>query len=347
MCICDCILLLCLQENQVRLQRRKYRQRADSASASLARKNSPRSCESLVHKNTSLTEIRNGSVDSNTSIRSFSSESTSAYFSGSNSRFDQNNGNMDRVSNSTSSSLDDIKIEIKPAHCTMVDDGIQMKQSTPKTSPMFSTKFSPSEIRKGSHSKFDSSPDRLVEGRDSKTLRKHTSNPSLKSSEGSSQRSSEGYSPYSGKPVPPIVRANTYSSFSRKQVTNSNGRRPTGGRPKSTYSMDKKSSLREMRKSPEASKDVSKILQLANNAKQAHHSVSPTQSPVARRRSVDGDPLLERAKPQTFLSSPSRKGHTVAYTKNSPMALEGIPHNFTPNNLLHGFTFQIYCAVFF
>ena len=297
----------------------------------MARKNSPRSCESLVHKNTSLTEIRNGSVDSNTSIRSCSSESTSAYFSGSNSRFDQNNGNMDRVSNSTGSSLEDIKAEITQARCNLLDDDIRKHQFTPKTSPMLSTKFSPPEIRKGGHEQLDSSPvKRPVEVINSRVLKKHTSNPSLKSS--------EGYSPFNGKPVPPMVRANTHSSFSRKQVTNSNGRRPTynSSRPKSsTVSMDRKPSLKDMRKSPEASKDVSKIFLLAKSA--AHsHSTSPNHSPTPRRKSIDGDPLLERAKPQTFLSSPSRKGHTVAYTKNSPMALEGIPHNcepFTPIQL--------------
>jgi len=326
------------QENQVRLQRRKYRQRANSFSASLARKNSPRSCESLVHKNISLTEIRNGSVDSNTSIRSCSSESTSAYFSGSNSRFDQNNGNMDRVSNSTGSSLEDIKAEIKQAQCNLLDDDIREKNhSTPKASPVFSTKFSPPEIRKISHGNFDSSPvNRPAEAR---SLKKHTSNPSLKSN--------EGYSPFNGKPVPPIVRANTHTSFSRKQMTNSSGRRSTynGSRPRSTVSMDRKISLKDMRKSPEASKDVSKIFLLAKNA--AHtHSTSPNHSPTPRRKSVDGDPLLERTKPQTFLSSPSRKGHTVAYTKNSPMALEGIPHKCEPFKNPHMVSlFEVYFLI--
>ena len=249
---------------------------------------------------------------------------------------------MDRVSTSTGSSLEDIKAaEIKQAQCNLFDDGITVQgksHSTPKTSPMLSTKFSPSETRKGSHEQFDSSPvNRPTEATDSRELRKHTSNPSLKFS--------EGYSPFNGKPVPSLVRANTHTSFSRKQVTNSSGRRATynHSRPKSTISMDRRSSLKDMRKSPEASKDVSKIYLLVKNA--AHtHSTSPTHSPTPRRKSADGDPLLEKAKPQTFTSSPSRKGHTVAYTKNSPMALEGIPHNckpFTPKQPSYGFTFQI------
>ena len=318
-----------LQETQVRLQRRKFR-RADSGN--WGRKNSPRSCESLVQKNTSLGEIRNASVASNTSIRSCSSESTSAYFSGSN-QFEHHNGNMDRVSNSTTSSIEDItKTEIKQVQCQvdLSDDAVPLEseqtQSTPKTSPVLKPSGSPSTVKRrhtdkqlfektsGVDKSPDSSPNSL-----SKLDLEHSSTPSLKHN----TTGSEGYSPFNGKQPPPFVRAATHSAFSRKQGAGTPTKSPSTSRARST-SINRRTSLRELRRSPEASRDVSKIFVLAKNAAAATSSPSSSgSSPVARRKSVDSDPVLEKVKPQTFVSSPSKKGHTVTYTKNSAMALEG------------------------
>jgi len=77
---------------------------------------------------------------------------------------------------------------------------------------------------------------------------------------------------------------------------------------------------------------------LAKNAATATvTSHSASSSPVARRKSIDSDPVLEKIKPQTFVSSPSKKGHTVAYTKNSAMAHQG-----KSCSIMSGFTFTTY-----
>ena len=311
----------------MRLQRRRFR-RADSGT--WGRRNSPRSCESLVQKNTSLTEIRNGSVASNTSIRSCSSESTSAYFSGSNPKVDQQNGNMDRVSNSTTSSLEDIKTEIKQVQCQvdLSDDVIPLEtHSTPKTSPVLRTKGSPPVKRQTSDKQLNgkgfvsgkSSPDSSPSDLNKQNSHASSSTPSLRYN----TTGSEGYSPFNGKLPPPLVKAATHSAFSRKQAptTPTTKTASPASRPRST-SINRRSSLKELRKSPEASKDVSKIFMLAKNATTS--SSSSSSSPVARRKSIDNDPLLEKLKPKTFVSSPSKKGHTVTYTRNSAMAHQGM-----------------------
>ena len=318
----------------MRLQRRKFR-RADSGT--WGRRNSPRSCESLVQKNTSLDEIRNGSVASNTSIRSCSSESTSAYFSGS-TQFDQQNGHMDRVSNSTNSSLEDLKPEIKQSQCKvdLTDDVIPLESeqphSTPKTSPILRTRPLSSTVRRRQSDKqlgemsygVDKSPDSSPTAV-TKTITKldsHNSAPSLKHN----TTGSEGYSPFNGKLPPPFVRAVTHSAFPRRQsATGTSTTKTTSTRPRSTASMNRRS-LRELRRSPEASKDVSKIFLLAKNAAAATTpTLSSGNSPVARRKSSteSSEPILEKAKPQKFVSSPSKKGHTVMYTKHSSMAHQG------------------------
>ena len=320
-----------LQEAQVRLQRRKFRR----DSGSWGRKNSPRSCESLVQKNASLGEIRNASVASNTSIRSCSSESTSAYFSGSNPKFDHQNSNMDRESNSTNSSLEDIKTDIKQTQCQvdLSTDIIPLEpgqvHSTPKTSPVLRSRDSPSTVKRREsekqlstkHSGVDKSPDSSPTALSKQDT--HSSTPSLKHN----TTGSEGYSPFNGKQPPPFLRAATHSTFSRKQQTTTKTASSTtaGTRPRSTVTINRRTSLKELRKSPEASKDVSKIFLLAKNAAAATTVSSSTgNSPVAKRKSsVEGDPMLEKIKPQTFVSSPSKKGHTVAYTKNSAMAHNG------------------------
>lgn len=316
----------------MRLQRRKFR-RADSGN--WGRRNSPRSCESLVQKNTSLTEIGNAAVASNTSIRSCSSESTSAYFSGSNPKFDQQNGTMDRVSNSTSSSLEDVKAEIRPAQCQvdLTDNNIIPLESgqlrpSPKTSPVPRAKGSPSAVKRqqsdrqlnGKTSDVDSSP-----GGSPSSLSKHSSHSSASSLKHSTT-GSEGYSPFNGKPPPPFVKAATHSTFSKKIPTTTTKTMSSTVRPRSITSIHRRTSLKELRKTPEASRDVSKIFMLAKNAAATSSSSSSSgSSPVARRKSTDVDPALEKIKPQTFISSPSKKGHTVAYNKNSPMAHNGKP----------------------
>ena len=319
----------------MRLQRRKFRR----DSGSWGRKNSPRSCESLVQKNTSLGGD-DVCVASNTSIRSCSSESTSAYFSGSNPKFDHQNSNMDRESNSTNSSLEDIKSDIKQAQCQvdLSSDVISLEpgqvHSTPKTSPVLRSRDSPSTVKRqeserqlsrkpsGVNASPNSSPTSLSK------QNTHSSTSSLKHN----TTGSEGYSPFNGKQPPPFIRAATHSTFSRKQqttTTRTSSSTPTattpGTRPRSSASINRRTSLKELRKSPEASKDASKIFMLAKNAAAATTASSSTgSSPVAKRKSsTEGDPLLEKIKPQTFVSSPSKKGHTVAYTKNSPMAHDG------------------------
>ena len=317
----------------MRLQRRKFRR----DSGTWGRRNSPRSCESLVQKNTSLGEIRNACVASNTSIRSCSSESTSAYFSGSNPKFDHQNSNMDRESNS---SLDDIKTEIKQAQCQvdLSNDAISLETGqiiyTPKTSPVLRVQDSPSAVKRQEsdkqlntkssvvHKSPNSSPTALSKGN------AHSSTPSLKHN----TTGSEGYSPFNGKQPPPIVRAATHAAFTKKQMASKTSS-PTATRPRSTASINRRTSLKELRKSPEATKDVSKIFMLAKSAAAATTASSSTgSSPVSRRKSIESDPILEKVKPKTFVSSPSRKGHTVAYTKNSPMAHEG---EYVSANSLH------------
>ena len=318
----------------MRLQRRKFRR----DSGSWGRKNSPRSCESLVQKNASLGEIRNASVASNTSIRSCGSESTSAYFSGSNPKFDHQNSNMDRESNSTNSSLEDIKTEIKEAQC-QVDLSTNIiplepgqVHSTPKTSPVLNARGSPSTVkRRESGQQLSTKPSGVNKSPSGSptTLSKqnvHSSTPSLKHN----TTGNEGYSPFNGKQPPPFVRAATHSTFSKKQQTTTTTKTTstTGStRPRSTAaSINRRTSLKELRKSPEASKDVSKIFLLAKNAAAATTASSSTgSSPVAKRKSIESDPVLEKTKPRTFVSSPSKKGHTVAYTKNSAMAHNGKP----------------------
>ena len=310
----------------MRLQRRKFRR----DSGTWGRKNSPRSCESLVQKNASLGEIRNACVASNTSIRSCSSESTSAYFSGSNPKFDHQNSNMDRESNSTNSSLDDIKTEIKQAQCQvdLSNDAIPLETGqmhyTPKTSPVLRGKDSPSAVKRQSDKQLNTKSSVVYKSPNSSPTamskqNAHSSTPSLKQN----TTGSEGYSPFNSKQPPPIVRAATHAAFTRKQMTAKTSS-PTATRPRSTASINRRTSLKELRKSPEATKDVSKILMLAKSAAAASTASSSTgNSPVSRRKSIESDPMLEKIKPQTFVSSPSRKGHTVAYTKNSPMAHEG------------------------